>query len=219
MEPVYKNGSVVAHCPDCGGALTTFEPRDSSKEFGTVIVEGRHNYKGYGFTRTLYRLMRCANCQRGGLAKIHDSGRVVDGSLEEFFPFSIDALPLPDVVPDGVTAEFREAEKCVSFGAWRAASALFRSTLEKTLKANGYTKGTLAAKIDEAGNDGIITDARRKRAQDDVKVLGNDVLHDEWREITPEEVEAAHHYVQRILEDFYDDRPSVEKVLVSKNRL
>jgi hypothetical protein len=37
----------------------------------------------------------------------------------------------------------------------------------------------------------------------------SDVLHDEWRAISLEDVEAAHHYVQRILEDFYDDRESV----------
>jgi hypothetical protein len=52
-----------------------------------------------------------------------------------------------------------------------------------------------------------------------VRVLGNDVLHDEWREVTPEDAEKAHHYVQRILEDFYDDRSTVESELRSKNRL
>jgi hypothetical protein len=77
----------------------------------------------------------------------------------------------------------------------------FRSALEKALKANGYMKGSLAARIDEAAGDGVITEARRKRAHEDVRVLGNDVLHDEWRSVTDDEVTAAH-YVQRILEDF-----------------
>jgi hypothetical protein len=40
--------------------------------------------------------------------------------------------------------------------------------------------------------------------------LGNDVLHDDWREVLPGEYEDAHKYTQRILEDFYDDRPTVE---------
>lgn len=116
-------------------------------------------------------------------------------------------------------SEFREAELCAAFGALRAASALFRSSLEKALRANGYVKGTLAARIDEAGGDGVITEARRKRAHDDIRVLGNDVLHEEWRAVTYEEVEAAHHYVQRILEDLYDDRESVEAVLTAKGRI
>ena len=219
MKPTYQNGSVVANCPDCGGVPTTFEPRDSSKEFGVVIVDRQHSYQSRPYSRILYLTMRCATCKRGALAKIHDNGRVFDGILEEFFPFSVDQASVPAGIPQGIIAEFREAERCASFGACRAASALFRSTLEKALKANGYLKGTLESKINEAASDGVITDARRKRAHDDIRVLGNDVLHDEWREITIDEVEAAHHYVQRILEDFYDDRPSVENILSAKGRL
>ena len=46
--------------------------------------------------------------------------------------------------------EYREAELCTSVGAWRGASALLRSALEKTLKANGYTGGSLFDKINWA---------------------------------------------------------------------
>src|SRR5262249_47732477 len=122
-------------------------------------------------------------------------------------------------VPAGISSEFREAERCASIAAWRAASALFRSTLEKVLKANGIPGGNLAAKIDQAAADGVITEARKRKAHDDVRVLGNDVLHDEWRAVTPEEVEASHKYVQRVLEDLYDDRASVEAILKVKERI
>jgi hypothetical protein len=93
----------------------------------------------------------------------------------------------------------------VAFKAKRAASALFRSVLEKTLKTNGYTKGNdtslkdLQKRIDAAATDGVITDARRKKAHEDIRALGNDVLHDDWREVTDAEVEDAHRYTQRIL--------------------
>jgi hypothetical protein len=128
-------------------------------------------------------------------------------------------------VPTDIQAEFREAELCVAFKANRAASALFRSVLEKVLKANGYTKGNdpslkdLQKRIDAAAADGVITDARRKRAHEDVRSLGNDVLHDDWRDITEDEVNDSHRYTQRILEDFYDDRATVEVILRAKNRL
>lgn len=107
----------------------------------------------------------------------------------------------------------------------RAASALFRSVLEKTLKANGYTKGTdptlrdLQKRIDAAAADGVITQARQKKAHDDIRALGNDVLHDDWRTVQDDEVEDAHRYMQRILEDLYDDRPTVEAILIAKGRL
>jgi hypothetical protein len=48
--------------------------------------------------------------------------------------------------------------------------------------------------------------------------LGNDVLHEDWREVTFDEYEEAHKYAQRILEDFYDDRATVEGRLTAKGR-
>jgi len=91
--------------------------------------------------------------------------------------------------------------------------------LEKTLIENGYPKGSLKDRIDEAAKDGVITAARQKRAHDDVRVLGNDVLHDEWRELTEDEYDAAHYYAQRIIEDFYDSRAEVEALLKQAGRL
>lgn len=89
----------------------------------------------------------------------------------------------------------------------------------KTLAANGYAKGTLAARIDAAAADGVITAARQRRAHDDVRSLGNDILHDEWRPVTSDEYDAAHGYVLRIIEDLYDHRGEVEALLREKGRL
>lgn len=218
MKAEFKGNTVRAHCPDCR-AVTSFEGTHDDRNLSTVIVNARHRFGGTDFSRTLYMHLRCASCHRGGHAKIHDNGKVHDGVLEEFFPLSVDSVLLPDAVPSGVQAEYREAELCAAFGANRAASALFRSVLEKTLKANGYVKGTLAKKIDEAASDGILTESRRRRAHDEIRVLGNDVLHDEWYEAVDDDVRNAGRYAQRILEDFYDDRASVKNTLKDKGRI
>ena len=217
MQPKFENLNVKARCPDCG-AVTTFEHRDASHEFGHVLLDRQHQFGGRTFNRIIYLLMRCANCGRGGLAKVHDNGQTATGELESFLPTPTDYLGIPQGVPDGIAAEFREAELCAGVGAWRGSSALFRSTLEKTLKANGYMKGNLEDKVDEAAREGVITAALQNRAHEDVRVLGNDVLHEEWRAITPEETEASHRYTQRILEAFYDDRLVVERLLKQKGR-
>ena len=70
-----------------------------------------------------------------------------------------------------------------------------------------------------AAGDGVITAARKRRAHEEIRVLGNDVLHDEWHEIAVEDVQAARHYAQRVLEDFYDDRGSVLKLLREAGRV
>lgn len=213
-EAKYIAGNVRAVCPGCEGALSMFEYQGGARgEYGAVVqdVEGEKKF---------YILMRCGGCGRGGLATIYNPlGTQIDGLLVEFYPVAIDRAALPATVPAGLSGDFREAEICASVGAWRGASALLRSVLEKTLIANGYAKGSLSARIDDAAADGVITAARQKRAHEDIRVLGNDVLHDEWREVTGDEYDAAHLYTQRILEDLYDLRSEVEQVLIKAGRL
>ncbi len=220
MGPEYKNGNVISRCPDCNGAVSTYEYKGaSSGEYGTIVVDENHLYNDINYGRVIYKLYKCAGCGRGGMAKLHLNGALHEGKMEWFFPISIDSAQIPDDVPHGIVQEYREAEICAANNAWRGASGLLRSTLEKVLKENGYKNGNLASKIDAAASDGIITESRKKKAHDDIRVLGNDVLHDEWRKISPEDVAASHRYVQRIIEDFYDDRESVVKILKDKKRI
>jgi len=104
---------------------------------------------------------------------------------------------------------------------FRASARLFRSVLDKTMRANGFKtkkESNLYKQIEAAADDGVITKARKRRAHDEIRVLGNDVLHDEWQEIPEEDVQAAQHYSQRILEDLYDDRESVLGLLRESGR-
>jgi Domain of unknown function (DUF4145) len=226
MQPEYRQMNVTAMCPDCGFP-TTFERshRGSQQELGQTNINLQHDLAGIHYSRIIYRLFRCSVCQRGSLAKLHDNGDENVAHLEWFYPNTPNPAKLPASVPEELAKEVREAELAASVGALRAASALLRSALEKALKANGYVKGNdrtltdLQKRIDAAADDGIITAARQKKAHADVRALGNDVLHDDWREVTRQEVDTAHHYVQRILEDFYDDRPSVEAILIANNKL
>lgn len=219
MTPILiGDNDVRARCPECEGAITVFNHADrDSGAFGIVKIPGYHDYGARDFDAIHWRLLKCSGCGRAGLAKIHFGRNPTE--LESFYPRALPSSPVPDCVPDRIMNEFREAELCMSVEAWRAASALLRSTLEKTLEENGYLKGSLQMKIDTAADDGVITAARKKKAHDDIRVLGNDVLHDEWREIPEDEVQAALHYAQRILEDFYDDRESVVALLVQNKRI
>ena len=200
--------------------MTSFEFRSAQGEHGSVIVDEDHEFEGTRYPRVIYMLFRCGSCGRGGLAEIHCAGKVSDGELGEFYPKCAQRATLPTAVPHEIQAEVREAETCMAAGAYRAASAMLRSALEKTLSANGYVaERNLKDQIDKACADAVITESRKKRAQEDVRVLGNEILHEEWRAVSPEDVVQSHRYVQRILEDFYDDRPAVEEVLKRAGRL
>lgn len=217
MNPLIQNSNVNILCPVCNRE-TTYTFKSDHGEFGSVIVQKHHTYEGKNFSRIIYQLMQCTICGRGGLAEIHANNTVRNGKLGLFYPVAFKSVQIPDGIPEGILNEFKEAEFSAASNCWRGASVLFRSVIEKTLKENGYIRTRLIDNIDDAADDGVITDSRRKKAHDDIRVLGNNVLHDEWREVTRGEVEQSHHYTQRILEDFYDDRQTVEKVLKQKGR-
>ena len=223
MANVNDEGSVQSRCPGCQGALSTFEWRTATGVHGVLTVAHKHRY--WNDASLDYRLFRCAGCGRGGMGVIAYGGGKFPGAyrqLYDFYPEVRDRLQLPKGVPKGIANEFREGEKCLDAGTIRAAAGMFRSVLDKTLRANGYkvkNGTTLEQQIDMAAEDGAITQARRCRAHEEIRVLGNDVLHDEWHEIAGEDVEAARHYAQRVLEDFYDDRESVLKLLREAGRV
>lgn len=159
--------------------------------------------------------------------------------MEDFIPRAVEKASLPVSVPADIVKEFREAELDAAHSAYRSASAMLRSTLEKTLIKNGYDEveirdklgqvvvdgqgnprksNKLIARIDAAAWDKVITETRQKRAHENIRVLGNDVLHEDWREVTEDEFNEAHKYAQRILEDFYDARATVEAQLKAQGR-
>ena len=48
------------------------------------MLDAAHKFNDQQFTRILHMLLRCSTCGRGGLATVHDNGRVHDGVLEAF---------------------------------------------------------------------------------------------------------------------------------------
>ena len=229
MAVINKEGNIIAHCPTCDGAKSSFEYAGSRGELGHVTKVFQREYRrSYGEElRIRFQLFRCAGCGAGALGvikmmQVHGSYPQDIWELLDFYPEAKERLRLPKEVPIGIQREFREAEICSEIGCYRAAAAMLRSVLDKTLRANGYNtreNKNLKQQIDAAATDGVITRARQKRAHDEVRVLGNDVLHDDWHEIKEEDVEVSRQYLQRLLEDFYDDRPSVLVLLKTAERI
>lgn len=218
MDARLESLVVIAWCDRCN-SQSSYQGRDANREYGYTDWSYRPEPDGPGI-HIMYRLFRCPGCGRGAVAEIESSvPQAGSGAVVAFHPISIRTAALPTTTPTDIEAEFREAERCAAAGAFRGGTAMLRSALEKTLKANGYTSGTLEKKIDQAAADGAITAARKQRAHDNVRVLGNEVVHDAWRPVTEEEFSEAHGYTQRVVEDFYEHRAEVEAVLRAAKRI
>jgi hypothetical protein len=227
MADVNNKGNVIARCPGCDGGKSTFEWKVGESEYGAITEKDKRD-PHWHYVNWDYRLFRCAGCGRGGLGLVvyHNTvgPNTYPGDMQKlkwFFPDAMARMKLPNETPEGIKKEFREAECCLEQNCLRAAAGLFRSVLEKVLRANGYANedGTLKKRIDLAAKHGIITESRRRKAHHEVRVLGNNILHDKWHEIPAEDVFAARHYAQRVVEDFYDDRESVLKLLSEADRI
>lgn len=230
MATLNELGNITARCPGCKGALASFLWQHGGNKLGVVSVEETKQSLGSRTStnfRIEYRLFRCGGCGMGALGTIKVQGDFPCTSaglarLQAFYPEANLRYVLPPATPKGIAAEFQEGEKCLEADCLRAAAAMFRSVLDKTLRANGYKlkKGTpLEQQIDKAAEDGVITAARKRRAHDEIRTLGNDVLHDEWREVSEAEVLTARQYAYHLLHDFYDDRETVLGLLREKGRV
>lgn len=215
MATINEQGNIQACCPECQGALSTFEWNSKDKIYGSVTINGIAD-------NTCYRLYRCAGCGTGAMAIVRYAGKLWPGDTRQLLTFYSEAperLALPRDLPQYFVQEFREAEKCLDAGCLRAAMGLFRSVLVKVLRANGYKIDKnlpLAAQLDAAAQEGIITRARHRKGQ---RVLGHDVIDDEWHEPPRVDLEALRRFTQRMLEDLYEDRPATVLLLRDAGRL
>lgn len=212
--PRWDGEGVLANCPGCEGAISRFLTTHSANGNGTNSYSDDRTPDG----QLVHHLLRCAGCNRSGYAVVvkQDSR---PNKLIDFYPFTIDREVLPSGLPLDLESEFRESEDAASVRAFRAATTLLRSVLEKTLKANGYDEGNLKQSIDAAATDGVITASRKRQMHQDVRRLGNDIVHDDWRPVDVDEFRLARRYVVWVLEDFYADRPTVEAELIEAGRL
>jgi hypothetical protein len=215
MATINEQGNIQACCPECQGALSTFEWNARDKVYGSVTINAIAD-------NTCYRLYRCAGCGSGAMGIIRYTGKLWPGETRTLMAFHSEArerLHLPRDLPQYLVNEFREGEKCLDNGCLRASMGLFRSVLVKILRGNGYRVDrdvSLLAALEAAAEDGIITRARRKKAQ---RVLGHDVIDDEWHEPPRADLEALRRFTQRLLEDLYEDRASVVLMLADAGRL
>jgi len=216
--PELAGNDVNAYCPVCDARSNfvrengAFSPEDSW-ELNAYYRRSRDG-------SLTFLLLRCVTCSLGAFAAVYEPDRMRPPrpELVDFHPIAYERLSLPEGTPDDIVSEFRSAESCAGIREYRPAAAMLRSTIEKVLKKHGYGQQKLASKLKQLMEDRIITKPLAKQNQDIVRILGNDVLHGDWRDISSDEYEQAHKYTHRLIDAFYDDHESVIEELTALGR-
>jgi hypothetical protein len=224
MAEMNEQGNILACCPGCEGAKTAFVWSDGGAPLSAPL-RWREAYYYKEKLPTEFRLYKCSSCGFGALVRLQFRGgsTAMSAEFRKLIYFTPEAKPrhkLPKDLPQGIVNEFREAELAFEQRCNRAAAALLRSALDKAMFASGLRKTdkeNLEAQINRAADFKVIHEARRLNAHKAVRTLGNDVLHQDWRAVEDEEIEDARHYVSRVLDDLYDERAAVLKMLRDNN--
>jgi hypothetical protein len=122
------------HCNSCGGTrhMTVFA--------GAVKVE---NLEPGNLLAPMTMEARCPDCGAYLWFVIHErDGRIEVATLSE----RPDNGRLPSA-PTAVRYYLDQADRALSFGAYSAAAAMYRSTLEHVLHDQGFTTGTLGIRL------------------------------------------------------------------------
>ncbi|WP_307453851.1 DUF4145 domain-containing protein [Microbacterium proteolyticum] len=88
----------------------------------------------------------------------------------------VGVTPAVDDVPQHIASAARQAYSSASIGNNMAAILMARTVIEATAKAKGYTRGTLASKIEDLRDGNLIRPAIADEAHE-VRFAGNDMAH------------------------------------------
>jgi hypothetical protein len=123
-----------------------------------------------------------------------------EAPLEQVFPEV--RQPLPWYVPKSIKESHDEAVRCVRARCYTAATVMARRGVEAICAESGYRKGTLAKKLSQMQEAGVI-DSRLSDWSSVVKDLGNSGAHDVEESLSREDAEDALAFFEALVNYIY----------------
>lgn len=115
----------------------------------------------------VYWMGECNSCHKVVLVSDH---------LDQIYPTPL-PKPVDERIPDSIRKDFKEAQKCFSIGAFRAAGVMARRALQNCcLDKGAKEKDNLEKQISWLFEQGIITKDLKEWAHE-VRLTGNDAAH------------------------------------------
>lgn len=121
---------------------------------------------------------------------------------------------LDDCVPATVRSAFDEASKCLASACPRAAAAMARCALEGIVVDQGETKGTLAQRLNNLADKGVLLRTMAAWTKE-VRLLGNDAVHDLTAEVSIADAAQLVEFIRELAKYIYVLPHNLEKRLKS----
>lgn len=199
-------------CPRCG-------KQSSFKAIGTVPVtfDGSYMLERDGReipgTQDQVSVLLCRNCGQGvavveekwvgeEAARKQKTGGMVTFRGIHWWPLP-GAVVQPDV-PPAIASAYAEAVTCLSAGAWRAAAAMARRTLEGIAEDQGETKGDLRNRLNALAARNVLQPSLADWSKE-VRLVGNAGAHfDIGMAVAQEDAEEIVGFIRELLRYLYE---------------
>jgi hypothetical protein len=135
------------------------------------------------------------------------------GAPTSYYPQHVAAPPLPDV-PEEVAADAREAHRCLSVQAFRAAVVMARRAMQSAAYDKGAPEDNLVAQIDWLEEQRVITPLMKEVAHT-IRLAGNAGAHpdrDGLRDVGEAEARAVIDFLDDFLKYVYEIPARVAKL-------
>ena len=175
-------------CPPCE-ALRTMDIEVVATQHRQLAVnlEGCTQEYISAVVPTSRTLVICRECAAAFAALVFNGGN----GIEHVLLPSFEAGPVSEHAPSSVNYYLDQAARCESRGANSAAVAMYRATLDMVLFDQGFTKGTLHQKIENAfggGTAALWATQINKEFLEVIKNLGNGSIHPNDGDIVKQKV-------------------------------
>lgn len=150
---------------------------------------------------------KCQSCQRPllfeRLADSHDG--VVNPWNPRVLVYPSPGAELSQAVPDTLRDTFSEAVKCMQAGCFTASAIMGRRLVEGLANLNGAQGRTLAAKLADLKNKGVL-DGRLLEWSDLIKDVGNDGAHKTDSAVSRQDAQEVLRFVEALMDYHYTYR-------------
>lgn len=185
-------------CPYCHmqAAFSWVNETNTGGELSSGFIPSSP-FQYFSNNKGIWKIAECPSCDGCVLIKMYmdQQGNIRIGAV---YPSPMPS-PTDQRMPEKIRKDLDEAKSCLSVNAYRACAGMCRRAMQTACMEKGSSKGDLIDQIDEIHQKGVITVDLKDLAHT-VRMVGNDALHPNADEVTPQDAKEILELAEQLME-------------------